>query len=99
MMPFEANIRLLANVVSEDDNYDKLKVSFSASGQDKLAKHKVDQIKIKWELVKAMGADEDAKDAKGEANFDPLNVGESISKAEIALLEEVLKRKREEVKA
>jgi hypothetical protein len=98
MMPFEANIRLLANIVKKNPNYAKLLVLFSASGQDKIAKHKVDRITIEWKLVKASNASKGAKGASGEAQFNPLSVGESISKTEIAILEQVLKEKRQELK-
>ncbi len=94
MMPFEANLRLLANIVNENPNYKALEVDFSVSGQDNKAPHKVDYIRITWKLVKAGGADPTTKEATGEARFNPLNTSESISKTEVAILEEVLKAKR-----
>jgi hypothetical protein len=94
MMPFEANLRLLAKIVSENPNYKALDVDFSVSGQDSEALHKVNRISIKWKLVKTEAAGPSTKETNGEAQFDPLNTSESISKTEVAILEDVLKDKR-----
>lgn len=97
MMPFEANIRLLAKIVSENDNYKGLKVEFKAADQDSIAKHKVEEISISWKLLKADGAAATVKEAEGQAKFNPLNTEASISKTEVAILEQTLKEKREEL--
>jgi hypothetical protein len=94
MMPFEANLRLLAKIVSENPNYKALDVDFSVSGQDSEALHKVNRISIKWKLVKTEAAGPSTKETNGEAQFNPLNTSESISKTEVAILEDVLKDKR-----
>lgn len=99
MMPFEANIRLLAKIVNEDtqQRYKALKVTFKATGQDPKAKHRVEEISISWELVKDSKAASSVKGAKGEAKFKPLQTDASISKTEVAILEQTLKQKREEI--
>lgn len=99
MMPFEANIRLLAKLVNEDTQkrYKALQVTFKASGQHPKAKHRVDEISISWKLIKSSTAPTSVKEASGEAKFKPLQTDVSISKTEVALLEKTLKEKREEL--
>jgi hypothetical protein len=95
MMPFEANIRLLANVVNEDkQKYKHLKVKFLAIKQDLKAKHKVGQISIEWNLVSKAQKNV----TQGKATFNPLDTAASISKTEIDILEKTLKAKRDEIK-
>ncbi len=98
MMPFESNIRRLAKIANENENYEGLDVKFSASDQDTDAKHKVNKISIQWKLVKANPRDVNTKEAYGKAEFKPLNTNSNISKKEVDILEKLLKDKREEVK-
>ncbi len=94
MMPFEANIRALSKLAGEHTDYKHLKVTFGTGAPDASAKHKVPEISIKWELV-ASDMVEEAEDLSGEAKFNPLSVGSSISKDEIGIIEEALKGKRD----
>ncbi|QRK06085.1 DUF4157 domain-containing protein [Archangium violaceum] len=104
MMPVEANIRLLSNIVKENRNlYSSLTVNFSVDGQDANAKHKVNEIKIEWCLNPVQGdptpvQGDPTKECKGEARFAPLTTNANISKMEIGILEEKLKEHREQVK-
>lgn len=99
MMPFESNIRTLGKIVSDHkDKFDSLKVTYTASGQGATAKHKVEGIKIKWELVKKSTAPASVKATKGEAVFKPLTGNASISKDEVAILEKALKSERDKIK-
>lgn len=98
MMPFESNIRTLGKIVKDhSDKFDSLKVKYSVEGQHSVAKHKVEKIKINWELVKKGTAAPTVKDTKGEAVFKPLTGDATISKDEVAMLEQALKAERDKV--
>jgi hypothetical protein len=95
MMPFESNIRLLGNIVHDNPTrYKKLEATFAVDGQANPARHKVDEIKLSWKLVKADAAPGTVKDIQGEAAFSPLRRDASISKTEVGVLETVLKEER-----
>jgi len=97
MMPFESNIRLLGNIVAEDkkhERYKSLKASFKVSPPANPAKHKVDSITLRWELVKGDKAPGNVQEVGGEAKFSPLRTNASISKTEAGILESVLKEER-----
>lgn len=98
MMPFEANIRHLATLVSKSSDYEQLEVSYSVNnGPNGAALHSYNQIRMAWKLVKAEDAGMGAKDLKGQATFAPLSTNSSISKDEIGIIESALKEKREGV--
>ncbi|WP_218081198.1 hypothetical protein [Anthocerotibacter panamensis] len=99
MMPIESHLRTLANIVKDNNSvYKELEVTFSITGQDSDAPHKVGAINIKWKLIKRSSAAATVKDGSGEAKFNPLETDASISKTDVAVLEEALKDHRDKVK-
>jgi hypothetical protein len=99
MMPFEANLRLLASIVQENSHlYEPLEVTFTTSDPDADAPHKVDEINIRWEMKKKRGAGAKVKETSGDATFKPLNASSNISKFEVEKIQEALKNEREKVK-
>lgn len=97
MIPFESNIRSLATEVHKNDNYKSLNVTWSIHGQYKsLAQHAFKKIKIKWTLKANDGDDAmtEAEDVEGSASFRPLATGTNISKKEVEILENSLKKVR-----
>ena len=98
MMPFESNVRTLASLVGENDNYDELKVSFAVNNQYGVAKHRFNEILIKWTIKKSETASMGTRDLNGEAKFSPLSTASSISKDEVKIIEDALKDKRDGLK-
>ena len=99
MMPFEFHIGELAKIPKRkgNTNYNHLEVTFSVDGQDQEAKHKFNEIRIKWKLVKNSG--KTVEEPNGEAVFKPLNTGAStLSKGDVKVLEDFLNKQRNEVK-
>ncbi|PWK05019.1 hypothetical protein [Tumebacillus permanentifrigoris] len=93
MMPIESNLRLLAHIVQTNPSlYKHLHVEFGITNQNAIAKHKVDEIVLKWELVKKPAADVEV--TSGSAKFKPLDATSSISKFEIEKIQESLKEER-----
>ncbi len=100
MMPFEANIKLLAGVVKNHKHIiDKLSVNFYVEGIDGDAKHQVNSIVIDWKIVYKLGIPfADYPKVEGKAVFKPLNGSSSISKIEVGHLENLLKSSRDGLK-
>lgn len=92
MIPFESNIRLLANEVETNDNYRELIVRWSATGSR--AHHAFANMKIEWRL---MPANNTAAPASGVAEFSPFQTGNNISKKEVTMIEDALKNAREDI--
>lgn len=99
MIPFEANIRALAGIVSQNPKlYKQLDVTWQALNQVDSAKHAYKGIGIAWKLIPQSGLKKGPKgleNAEGQAVFDVLQTGSLLAKKEVELLEEVLKTARE----
>lgn len=94
MMPFESNISNLAKFVGDTDDYENLNVEFYTTTPDKNAKHKVDNINIKWTLTEKR---DKSKKRESNVKFNPLETNSNISKREIDILEHVLKEERNSI--
>jgi len=93
MIPFESNLKSLAKIVRESKNYDRVEVTYAVNKIHSKAKHKVEEIGIKWKLVAA--SNKKVYEPHGEAIFHPLDTSTNISKDEVELLETTLKTDRE----
>lgn len=99
MIPFESNIRSLAGIAKEDDNYKNLRVDWSVIPSPKAnAKHVVNRVEISWKLNKADRVQR-VDEPHGKASFEPLRTDSNISKIEVLKIEERLKETRDQLQS
>ena len=91
MIPFESNIKTLATEVEKNPNYSHLGVTWQATKP--AASHAFHSIKIGWTLY----GNNNVSNIDGDAEFDPLNTSNNISKDEVDELERALKAMRSNV--
>lgn len=98
MIPFESNVRVLANLVGGSKQYDALDVKWAVSGPDAKAHHKVAGISLAWSLrASAKGKTDKVPEPEGKAEFAPLDTSANISKKEVDVIEGALKAVRDTV--
>lgn len=95
MMPFEANVSKLGTIARTNSNFSRLDVRWTVGGKYKGANHAPNRIQMNWKLNKSSTAGQGIAEPQGQASFNPLVTGTSISKKEVVTLETALKSVRD----
>ncbi|XYI01011.1 DUF4157 domain-containing protein [Sorangium sp. So ce1128] len=77
MMPFESHVATLARSAAQKGIYQPLEVTFSVEGQHGPAKHRVDKIKIEWNLEKKKESSEEDPSPLDET-FEKLRIEDDV---------------------